>query len=220
MSQGSAEARAVPTLCPERPPINDVGLTDAQRNQLYQSAARQGWLCYGAWVANLNASTLPYRSLGHIGTQVRCPSPEGNTLSEAKANATLIVSGTVLSLKPVTTTFGTDVAITVSHVFKGQAGNTVTVLQGSALVPRDDVARLSNDAQGVLIADVACAPLLLPGESVLLFLEAGPQGLVQEMWTGIYYVRDGKIHALPFNPFASQVNGQSPGDFATAITNA
>src|ERR1700730_3012004 len=38
VSQGSAEARAVPTLCPERPPINDVGLTDAQRNQLYQSA--------------------------------------------------------------------------------------------------------------------------------------------------------------------------------------
>jgi hypothetical protein len=195
-------------------------MTDAQRNQLYQNAAQQGWHCYGAWVANLDAASLPYGALGHSGMQARCVPPEGTTLSQAKGNATLVVSGTVQSLSPLTTGFGTNVAITVTQVFKGQAGNSISVRQGSHLEPRDDASRLSSNWQGVLIVDVDCAPLLLPGESVFLFLKAWQQGLVQESWTGAYYVRDAKIQSLPFNPFASQVDGLSPGDFATAITNS
>jgi hypothetical protein len=220
VSHSGAGATVVPTLCPQRAPINDVGLTDAQRAQLYHSAAEQGWQCYGAWIANLNPSTLPYGLLGHSGMQARCPLPGGNTLSEAKANAAVILSGTVQSLSPVTTGFGTKVAISVTQVLKGQGSNPIIIGQGSHLEPLDDAALLTSRWQGVLIVDMDCAPLLLPGESVFLFLEASPEGLHQESWTGTYYVRDGKIQALPFNPFASQVNGQSPAGFATAITNA
>jgi hypothetical protein len=123
-----------------------------------------------------------------------------------------------VSLKPVP--FGADVTIAVSQVLKGQAGNTINVLQGGGLVPADDAAWASSDWHGVLIADIDCAPLLLPDDSVFLFLTPWRQGFEQESWTGAYYVRGGTIQALPFNPFASQVNGLSPGEFATAITNA
>jgi len=74
--------------------------------------------------------------------------------------------------------------------------------------------------RNIIIVDAANAPLLLPGESVFLFLKSGPEGLYQESFTGTYYVRDGQVQALELNPFASQVNGMSPADFIVAITNA
>lgn len=214
LSHGGPGATALPTLCPQRTPINDAGLTDAQRDQLYQSAAAQGWKCYAAWVANLNPSTLPYGALPHSGMLAQYLPPDGKSLSQAKADATLIMSGTVQSLRPLTTGFGTDVTIAVSQVLKGQAGNTITIHQSSHLEPLDNW-------QSIVIVDASNAPLLLPSDSVFLFLKSEPGlYLYQESYTGTYYVRGGKIQALELNPFASQVNGLSPGDFATAIANA
>lgn len=212
-SHGGPAATALPTLCPQPTPINDAGLTDAQRNQLYQSAEKQGWQCYAAWVANLDPSTLQWRALGHTGMQARCVAPEGTSLAQAKANATLIVSGTVVSLTPQSTRFGTNVTVAVTQVFKGQAGNVITVLQGSGLEPLDN-------GHTTVIVDMDCAPLLLPNDSVFLFLKSAAAGLYPESYTGIYYVRGEQIQTLEFNPFASQVNRQSPAEFATAITNA
>jgi hypothetical protein len=206
----------MPTQCLHPTPINDAGLTDAQRLQAVRDAQTQGWRCYAAWVATLDPTTLPYSTLPHTGMQADFGPPTGNSLSEAKAGATLIVSGTVLSISPQTS-FATKVTIAVTQVLKGQSGNTITITQASHLEPLDN----SQDQwQGVLIVDAYAAPLLLPGDSVFLFLKSYPQGLGQEIITGTYYVRLGQIQALQLNPFASQVNGQSPSDFVTAIANA
>jgi hypothetical protein len=193
--------------------MSDAGLTDAQRGQLYQSAAARGRQCYAAWVANLNLSTLPYTTLPHSGMMAMYSPPDGKSLSQGKANAILVVSGTVQSIVPESTPFGTNVKVAVTQVFKGQAGNTITVNQGSHLEAQDNW-------RNIIIVDAANAPLLLPGESVFLFLKSGPEGFYQESFTGTYYVRDGQVQALELNPFASQVNGMSPADFIVAITNA
>lgn len=211
LSHAGPGSTALPTLCLNQTPINDVGLTDAERSQLYQSAAARGRQCYAAWIANLNPSTLPYSTLPHSGLMAHYLPPD-SSLSQAKADATLVVSGTISSTVPQSAPFGTNVTIAVTQVFKGQAGNTITIHQLSHLEPQDNW-------QSVLIVDAGDAPLLLPGDSVFLFLKSSPQGLYQESYTGTYYVRVGQIHALELNPFASQVNGKSPADFAAAITN-
>jgi hypothetical protein len=63
-------------------------------------------------------------------------------------------------------------------------------------------------------------PVLLPGDSVFLFLDASPQGLYAQPFTGTYLVRDGRIQAHRDNPFALKVNGLTASEFAAAITNA
>jgi len=124
--------------------MSDAGLTDAQRGQLYQSAAARGRQCYAAWVANLNLSTLPYSALPHSGMMAMYSPPDGKSLSQGKANAILVVSGTVQSIVPESTPFGTNVKVAVTQVFKGQAGNTITVNQGSHLEAQDNWRKVAS----------------------------------------------------------------------------
>lgn len=202
-------AVATASLCPPGP-ISNAGLTDEQRVELQKA---EGWRCYGVWVASLGPSTIPNATLGHTGMAANYQRPDGGSLSEAKANATLVVGGTVLALRPQTTGFATKVTITVTATFKGQAGNTIVVHQGSHLEPRDNW-------KNIVIVDASNAPPLRPGEAVFLFLKSGPERLYQMSFTGTYYVRDGRIQALEMNPFASKVNGLLPADFIAAVAAA
>ena len=198
--------------CPQ--PLGDAaGLTDAQRDQLYQKHSAEVWKCYLAWVATIDPATLPYQTLSHTGMNAFFGPPEADSLAQAKAKADVIVSGTVISLLPKTNGYGTDVTITVAQVLKGQAGKTLKVLQASYLAPEDNY-------HGVVIVDTYSAPLLLPGETAFLFLKSFPQGLIQQTVTGTYYVRDGKIQTLELNPFKSTVNGKLPADFIAALAAA
>jgi hypothetical protein len=139
--------------------------------------------------------------------------PEGKTLSEAKSRADLVVTGSVLSLSPQATRHGTDVTIRATRLLKGQAGNTVTIRQGSYLAPRDNW-------QSMIVVDAMNAPMLLPGDMVVLFLASEPGGFRQLSFTGTYYVREGKIQALGLNPFESKVNGLLDTDFTAAVAAA
>jgi len=202
-----------PASCPPRTtPVNDTGLTEEQKAQLIESLRAEASRYYGVWVANLNPSTIPYATLAHAGMDASYTPPDGDSLSAAKANASLVVGGTVRSISPQTTG-GTNVTIAVNQTIKGQTASTVLIHQASHLEPRDNW-------KTVVIVDAANAPLLLPGESVFLFLKPGSRGLYQMSYTGTYYVRDGRILALAMNPFASKVNGLAPGDFSAAVTAA
>jgi hypothetical protein len=138
---------------------------------------------------------------------------EAKNLCQAKANADLIVIGTVRSLRPVTTAFETEVTVEVTQILKGQAGSTIKVMQASHLEPNENY-------KSVIIADSYSAPLLLPGETVYLFLKSFPQGLFQEPVTGTYYVSGGRIEPLDLNPFASAVKGQLSADFMANVAAA
>lgn len=207
------EGQGAAAPCPPQP-MNEAGLTSEQRTALYDRARAEGWRCYGVWVASLSPATIPYETLGHTGMQVLYGPPEGKSLSEAKAKADVIVSGTIVSLSPLSTTFGTAVTVAVSQVLKGQAGKTIALTQASHLEPTDNW-------KSILIVDAYNAPLLLPGESVFLFLKSLSQGgFAQLIVTGTYYVRNGRIQALELNPFALKVNGQLPTDFIAAVAAA
>lgn len=168
-------------------------------------------LCILGWQSESGNNSI--KTLGHTGMAASFVPPEGNSLDQAKAKADLIVKGTVLSLRPHTSRIGHDVTIAVSHVHKGQAANTIVVDQLSYLEPRDNW-------QSMIILDASNAPLLLPGESVFLFLKSTHQGLTQLSYTGVYYERAGRIEALELNTFASKVNGLRADDFAAAIASA
>ncbi len=101
----------------------------------------------------------------------------------------------------------------VSQVFKGQAPSTIVVNQASHLEPRDNF-------QSIWIVDASNAHLLIPGDVVFLLLGTAPVGLYQLSFTGTYYVRNGRILALPLNPFGDTVTGLSEDDFSAALTNA
>ncbi len=139
--------------------------------------------------------------------------PDGKSLSEAKSDASLVVVGTVLSSKPLTTSVATQATVAVSQVFKGQAPSTIVVNQASHLEPRDNF-------QSIWIVDASNARLLIPGDVVFLLLGTAPVGLYQLSFTGTYYVRNGRILALPLNPFGDTVTGLSEDDFSAALTNA
>src|SRR5207302_1155531 len=118
--------------------------------QVQQSAMAQGRKCYAEWAASLNPATLPYETLGHSGMQINFGPPEAGSLSQAKANASLIVLATVMSISPQPV-FATEVTLSVTKTLKGQAGNTIKVLQASHLEPQDNW-------QSVIIVDAYNAP--------------------------------------------------------------
>jgi hypothetical protein len=213
VAQGGHAAPASAAPCPKTTPISFDGLTEEQKSRLLESMEVEAWRCYAVWVASLNPTTIQYATLGHTGLDASCPGPDGSSLSEAKANASLVISGTVKALSPQATAFGTKVTIAVTTTFKGQAANTIVVHQMSHLEPIDNW-------RNIIVVDAANAPLLLPGESVFLFLKSGGNGLYQMSFTGTYYVRNGRMQALDWNPFASKANGLRPADFGTAIAAA
>ncbi len=211
-ASGSAQS-GMPATCLHPSPVNDSGLSDTQRDQVYRRASAAGMQCYFAWIATLDPATLPYATLPHTGMAALYTPPDGKSLSEAKSDASLVVVGTVLALKPLATSFGTQATVAVSQVFKGQASSTIVVNQWSHLEPRDNF-------QSIWIVDASPAPLLIPGDVVFLLLGTAPVGLYQLGFTGTYYVRNGRILALPLNPFGDTVTGLSEDDFSAALTNA
>lgn len=211
-TSGSSQS-AMPATCLQQSPVNDSGLSDTQRDQAYQQAAAAGWRCYAAWIATLDPATLPYGTLPHAGMAAQYLPPDGKSLSEAKADASLVVLGSVISIKPLATSVGTQATVVVSQVFKGQAPSTIVVNQASHLEPRDNF-------QSVWIIDASNAPLLIPGDAVFLLLGTAPVGLYQLSFTGTYYVRNGQIQPLQLNPFGQTVAGLSQSDFSAALANA
>ena len=215
-SAGSANGSSqsgMPAACLQQSPVNDSGLSDPQRDQAYQQASAAGWRCYAAWIATLDPATLPYATLPHAGMAASYGPPDGKSLSEAKADASLVVLGTVITIKPLATSFGTQATVAISQVFKGQAPSTIVVNQWSHLEPRDNF-------QSTWIVDATNAPLLIPGDVVFLLLGTAPVGLYQLSFTGTYYVRNGRIQALALNPFGDKVTGLSQSGFSAALTNA
>lgn len=203
----------MPQACLQQTPVDVSGMTDPERQQAYASAAAQGWGCYAAWIASLDLATIPYRSLPHTGMEGQFLPPEGVTLSEAEANATVVVRADVASIKPLASGFGTNVTVSVSATYKGQPATSLTIRQASHIEPQDHW-------QNIVIVDADNAPLLLPGDAVFLLLKSGPEGLYQESYTGTFYVVGGAVQPLARNPFASQVNGEAATAFAAALAAA
>lgn len=194
-------------------PNPDAGLTDAQRNQAYEGNWQQFQTDYDRWSASLDISKIALRNLRHGQLNAASAKPEP-TLARAVRAADVIVTGTVTTIRPAGLAL-TDVTLSVEAVHKGHPTPALVIRQAGGLFPE-------ADWHGVYIVDSANAPLMLPGDRVLLFLTAGSASAPQygvESFTGIYQIRSGVVSTVPGNPFGSGLRGLSESSFRDAIAS-
>lgn len=198
--------------CASPTPINEAGMLDEKRTEHLKWLTAHWDDCYARWESSIDYASLKWSTLPRTGWHADFgPLPE--SLSKTKAGATLVVGGTAVALNRGRNGPWLEATVSVTDVFKGQAAKTIVVHQAARLWPQDNW-------QTIAISAERSMPVLLPGDSVFLFLDASPQGLYAQPFTGTYFVRDGRIQAHRDNPFASKVNGLTPTEFTAAITNA
>jgi hypothetical protein len=232
---GAAGAKAATTSSAAKAPNpnTEAGLTDAQRNAIYQNNSLQWEQKLQTWYANLDTSKLGdlhnLRRGEMMADFVQTPAP---SLQLAVAKADVVATVTVTSIRsmllstdpsvpPLTVTYVT--ARVESHD-KGSLPNTVMFRQNGGLVP-------TPDWSGVEISDAATEPILLPGDRVILLLNSDSvtasskayiagQYLI-EPWTGEYKLdANDKVVPLDQNPFKVQVAGESETTLRAAIQAA
>lgn len=105
------------------------------------------------------------------------------------------------------------VTLKIDRVLKGSTGSTLEIAMGGGPAPA------GNWDEVHLVFDEN-APLLLPGDRAVLFLEYEDsiQSYLVQSFSGEYLVDSaGNVQALEINPFAAEVNGRSLDEFAAVI---
>lgn len=192
-------------------PLGDAEsrLSDSERDRLYKQNWQDFETKYTAWVASLDIARVDLRSLTHREVLGSFLAPTSRTLAEAEGSADLAVGGEVTAIRP-TAFDGTYVTLRLGTTYKGTAPAALVVHQGGGLRP-------TSDWKGMYIADSPDAPLMLPGDQVVLLLRTAPTGYEPEPFTGLYWVEPSGMRSVPGNPFAAAVNGRSRRDFEAAL---
>jgi hypothetical protein len=168
---------------------------------------------YAEWIDHLDLSSIDWAAL-HRGPMLIDHLAPVQSLQAATANASIIVEGEVVSLAPERRPTSTTVTIRVTGVIKGSAASTMAIIQVGGLEPDS-----SWSNKPTLVYDEA-DPLLMPGQSVILFLvDSGQNDVppVPEAFTGIYYLTSTGVQPLAGNPFGSEVAGMSVSAFIARL---
>ena len=193
----------------------DAKLSDAERDALYQRLRIEGDRLHREWLATIDIDALDLGSL----PRVEMPAlslPGESSLSDAAARAHVIVAGKVSEVRP-TQGVAIDTVFTVEHAMKGTVGSTIAISQAGRLQP-------TQDGSSVEIVQAANAPLLIPGDRAVLFLQetesagGASGGYYIQSSSGWYQVVDGKIRASPVNTFAASVNAKTEAEFLDLLT--
>jgi hypothetical protein len=182
------------------PPDPDAGLTDAQREAAYASGRAESAARYAKWLDDFIASGRSAADLPRADLMVADRAP-ASTLAAAKAAADLIVVGHVLSDE--FTVDGTFVTFGIDRVATGTApAPSVTIVMNGGPQPDPTI------STGVLAVDDA-APVLLPGDTAMLFLELSKSTGNYEVQptSGFYKIARGGVEAVEGNPFGGTLDG-------------
>jgi hypothetical protein len=189
-----------------------ANMSDAQKAQAIQSSRAQFEARYENWLASLDLSKIPYRSLKHLD-ELGLYDPPAPSFVDATARADVIVLGTVRSIRP-TTFDGSYATLDIKRAIKSSPATTLVVHQGGGLRP-------TADWKGMFIADAPAAPLLLPGDRVMVFLQHGAEGKLDiQAFSGLYHLESGRVASVRGNPFAAQIDGKSESAFISVIQGA
>ena len=71
----------------------------------------------------------------------------------------------------------------------------------------------------MFLTDSEAAPLLIPGDDVVLFLPGGRLGLEPQAFTGVYWSTTHGLKAVPGNPFGRGLDGLTAPAFQTLISS-
>lgn len=206
-----------PTNCPAVPLHTanaDSSLPDNERKANIDAARSYSDTCYAAWFANLDISTIDFTTVEKGGSDALYTPPENTTLGAAVRDADLIVDATFdsIAFKDVP---GSQLVVTmhITRTLKGSSPTTVKVIQTSQLAPQ-------KDWHTPILVEEWPAPLILPGDRLILFLKTQPDGMFAvESFTGMYYVHpDNTVAALGNNPFHTSIDRTSLTSFADTIT--
>jgi hypothetical protein len=191
-------------------PVNpDAGLTDSQRQQIYSNGRDTFNARYDRWLASLDLAAIDYGALQRHNIMALYEPPEPS-LGAAKIRAEVIALGNVRSIRP-TAFDGTYVTLNVDAVIKGKPTTSIVLYQGGGLRP-------TPDWKGMFIADAMNAPLLLPGERAMVFLQRNRSGSLEiQSFTGLYRSNSGRVVSVRGNPFAARVDGTLERDFVAAV---
>jgi hypothetical protein len=190
---------------------SEKGLSDAQRNQIYQASWNQFKARYQKWLIKQNLSSLQWHNLRREVQAASYVAPSARTFAQAVGSADEVVTGTVVGAQP-TPSFDTLVTFQVTRWYKGGGSPTLMIRQTGGLRP-------TLDWSGAFLVDSLDQPLMLPGEQYLLLLQHGQTSAEfnVESFTGMYKIQSGKLGALATNPFASRVNGAAVENVSTLI---
>jgi hypothetical protein len=175
------------------------GLSDDQRQAQIQTVYDQ----QADFIRAFNASGQDPRSLHRELSQSYDAGKAGpDSLSEALAAGETVVLATVRSLvfEPIPGQWlgHARVSLDVIRSLKGQAGPTLELIQSGSPAP-------TADGLGVL-QELDSAPILMPGDRVLLVLVTTPSGGRTPMaGAGIVYLEAGKARALDSSPLQGQL---------------
>ena len=194
---------------------------EAQRQQVEQAFYAQ----YAAWLASLNVSSMDLHSLPRYPV-MGSPAPGQPSLQAAVTNANVVVVGTVASIVP-TALNGTQTTISIDwNRESGLPGSKQANIGNSNLstlvVNQSGGLRPTPDWSGATIADDPGSALLLPGDQVVLLLQAGIGGAnpsIQSI-SGWYEVVNGVVQANALNPWGSQVNGMTEPAFLQLLSGS
>ncbi len=90
----------------------------------------------------------------------------------------------------------------------------------AALVPRHDGGPMDSD-RGTVLAQIEVDEVMLPGDTVVLFLVTGPDGTDRVLpGAGQYRISGDQVSALHANPFAPSVSGLSVNAFLARVALA
>jgi hypothetical protein len=194
------------------PPANfpDRGLTTAQKEQKHRELRAAFEARYRTWFAAYVGRNPDVRSLQRRPMMATFLGVQPD-LAKAVAAADAIVSGAARSIQ-FSADGGATVVFSAQQVLKGTVGPDVTIAMVGGPRPEPDFVT-------AYLAYADAAPLLLPGDRAILFLQRSGAPNVYEVqsYSGYYRTEGGTVGALPENPFAKEVQGLSETAFVARV---
>jgi hypothetical protein len=199
----------------------DLGKSDQDIRARQQAGETVAEAKYRAWLDNFVASGQDPRSLERRPMDGGRAAPPKPNLATATLDAEAIISGVVekadYSLGYYAKGFdGTIVTIRLDSVAKGALiqGQTMQVRMAGGPEPYQDY-------KDGYLAYAKEAPLLLPGDRAVLFLNRDTVGEYEpHAFTGVYNIVNGQVRALDGNPFKQVTEGLTEAAFMTLIGTA
>lgn len=196
--------KGAPSLDPE------AGLSNSQREDIHRSLESAFQQKYGDWLNSSAAIQQDLRRLEHRELNASYL-PAQPTLIDAASHADSIIAGMVtkIAFEPS----GAVVTLNVTKTRKGPLASEVLVIQGGGLFP-------APDFKAAYLVDDLSAPLLLPGDRVVLLLEKTERSdgaLAIQGFSGFYPSNGGRVRSIPGNPFSGQVDGKTEDELMSAM---
>lgn len=176
-----------------------------------KAAERDFFERYNAWLDSPAAQSLDVRTLPRAFLMAEFL-PSQRNLDAAIARADVIALVEAMEYK--FGSWGSSVTLKVESLLKGPSATTLTVSLPGGPQPRN------LEFTEAKLVEGEAAPILLPGDRAVLFLERSRDGerLNAEPYSGHYRVdASNKIQALPGNSFRRDVDAMNVDDFMRTV---